>query len=315
MRTVHIDRSGQLWFGEKLSIHLLLLPLCFAAAVFRYFPVFAVSWGSALLHETAHIGTARALGVPIRGIGLFPFGVCARLKDPIIKSPAKEIVIALAGPLCSLFLAAVCHLLSLHHQSELLSYAAAVSFAMALLNLLPCLPLDGGRVLRAMLTLGSDAMSARQTTLRISYAVALLVITAAVFLLLTASFQFYLLLIGVFLLGNLCTEQKSISRQTLRELLYHKDKLEKDGLRYSAVLCAYQDLPARRLLRRLSYHKYYTIQVLDQREEILGTLTEGQILTALLEGSIRQTLGEILADRHKNHCSKNSRSCATVSTK
>lgn len=104
MRTVHIDRSGQLWFGEKLSIHLLLLPLCFAAAVFRYFPVFAVSWGSALLHETAHIGTARALGVPIRGIGLFPFGVCARLKDPIIKSPAKEIVIALAGPLCSLFL-------------------------------------------------------------------------------------------------------------------------------------------------------------------------------------------------------------------
>ncbi len=315
MRPIHIDRSGQLWIGNRLSIHLLLLPLCFAAAAFRYFPVFAISWGSALLHEMAHIGTAHALGVPMRGIGLFPFGVCARLKDPIIKSPAKEIIIALAGPLCSLFLAAVCHLLSLRNQNELLSYAAAVSLAMALLNLLPCLPLDGGRVLRAALTLGSDAMSARQTTLRISYVVALLVIAAAVSLLLTASFQFYLLLIGVFMLGNLCTEQKNISRQALRELLYYKDKLEKDGLRYSAVLCAYRDLPARRLLRRLSYHKYYTVQVLGQKEEILGTLTEGQILTALLEGSIRLTLGEILAEKHINHCSKNSRSCATVSTK
>ncbi len=300
MTKLSIDRTGQLWIGKGLSIHLLLIPLCLAAYFGRYLSLFAVSWGIAFLHESAHILTANALKVSVSGISLLPFGVCARLSEPVIKSPAKEILIALAGPIASFFIAGLCYLVYLSVPAFLLWYAAAAGFAMGLLNLLPCLPLDGGRILRALLTIGSDVLSAWQTSMRISRIIAAALIAAAVYLLLTSAFQFSLLLISVFLLGNLCSEQKSISRQALRELLYYKEKLEQDQFNRTCLLSAYQSLPARRLLHRLSYHKYYTIQVLDTRNHVLGYLTESQILDALLHRSIRLTLGEIMDSAGKS---------------
>lgn len=288
-----ITPNGELCLGKYLRIHLLLLPLGAAAYWGNYFGLFAVSWVSALCHETAHILAGKRLGVPIAGVSLLPFGVCARLSHPVIKIPSHEILMALAGPLSNLILAALFWVLGQQFPSDLAQYGTAANLAMFCLNLLPCLPLDGGRILRACLTLGSDALTAWRTTLRISRAVSVCLLAGAVLLLLTSQFNFSLILIGVFLLGNLCGEQKSISQQALREILYYKEKLEREQLNRTSILTAYADLPARRLLRRLSYHRYYTIQVVDDRQKVVNVLTESQILNALLHQSIRITLGEI----------------------
>ncbi len=295
MGYLHLDRTGQLQLGKATSLHLLLPLLFLTAYLGNYLTLFSISWGIALLHETSHVLVGRALGIRFLGIGLQPFGVCAKLQTPIIKSPYREIIMALSGPLSNFLLAGICKSFYLYYPNELLNYSITAAMAMGLLNLLPCLPLDGGRILRAILTLGSDALSAWQTTVRISRWVSALLLAMAIVLLLTSSFQFSLLLIGIFLLGNLCNEQKSISHQALRELLYHKEKLERDQLNRTRLLSAYQDLPARRLLRRLSYHTYYTVQVLDQNQTPIATLTESQILDALLHQNIRITLGEIAA--------------------
>ena len=293
MRSRLITPTGELCLGKYLRVHLLLLPLAAAAYLGNYFGLFAVSWISALCHETAHILAGKRLGVPVSGISLLPFGVCARLRQPVIKIPSHEILMALAGPFCNLILAALFWALGQWVPCDLAQYGTAANLAMLCLNLLPCLPLDGGRILRACLTLGSDALTAWRTTLRVSRLVSVCLLTGAVLLLLTAQFNFSLILIGVFLLGNLCGEQKSISQQALREILYYKEKLEREQLNRTSTLTAYADLPARRLLHRLSYHRYYTIQVVDEQQRVIKTLTESQVLNALLHRSIRITLGEI----------------------
>lgn len=292
MKLVMINK-WELAIGKHLRIHFLLPLLILAATLGNYLSLFLISWGLALLHEGAHLLTGIRLGVPFSGVSLLPFGVCARLKDPVIKSPGKEILIALAGPASNLGFALLFRMLLVPFPLELLRYAMVASLAMGVLNLLPCLPLDGGRILRALLTLGSDAITAWQTVTRISRIFVAVLLIVSVLFLLTSSFQFSLLLIGVFLLGNLAKEQKSISHQALRELLYYKEKPERDSFSRTSLLSAYEGLPARKLLRKLSYHKYYTIQVLDKNQAVRKTLTESQILDALLNRSIRITLGEI----------------------
>ena len=256
MKNLHFPRRWELSVGKHFRIHLFLPFLVLAAYFGNYLPLFCISWGLALFHETAHLLTGMRLGIQFSGISLQPFGVCARLKDPIIKFPGKEILTALAGPASNLGLALLFRMLLVPFPLELLRYAYLSSLAMGTLNLLPCLPLDGGRILRALLTLGSDAITAWQTVTRISRVLVAILLGVSVFLLLTTSFQFSLLLIGVFLLGNLANEQKSISHQALRELLYYKEKPEREAFTRTGVLSAYEGMPARKLLRILSYHKY-----------------------------------------------------------
>lgn len=290
-----VSRRGSIVFGGRFhfEVHLLLLPLIACAYFGGYLHLFAVSWGSALAHEFCHILAGRRLGISVSGIAFLPFGVCAPLRNPVIKEPVKEILMALAGPMCNLMFALLLHLLEIAYPSDLLHHGVMVNLAMCALNLLPCLPLDGGRVLRALLTLGSDTLTAHRVSVGISRVLSCLLLGTGILLLLTARFNFSLLLIGVFLLGNLCTEQKNVTRQTLEELLYYKRKLEPETLNRTVVLTAYADLPARRLLRRLSYHRYCIIKVVDHNQKVVQTLTEGQVLHALLHGSIRITLGEI----------------------
>ncbi len=293
MKIPTLSRHLELSLGKHLRIHLFLPFLILAAYFGNYLPLFAISWGLALLHEGAHLWAGIRLGINFSGIALLPFGVCARLKEPIIKNPGKEILIALAGPSCNLGLALIFRFLLVPFPKDLLRYAYLSSLGLGLLNLLPCLPLDGGRILRALLTYASDAITAWRVVTRISQILTICLLSTAILLLLTSTFQFSLLLIGVFLLGNLANEQKGISRQALRELLYYKEKPEEDSFTPTGVLSASKSLPARRLLRKLSYHKYYLIQVLDENQSVCKTLTESQILDALLNRSIRITLGEI----------------------
>lgn len=286
-------RSMEFSVGKHLRIHLLLPLLIFAAYQGNYLPLFGISWGLALLHEGAHLWAGTRLGIPFSGVSLLPFGVCATLKDPIVKSPAKEILTALAGPFTNLFLGLAFWVLLTPFPSDLLQYATLSSASLGLLNLLPCLPLDGGRILRATLTHYTDAITAWKITTRISRILVIFILIISIYLLLTSAFRFSLLFIGVFLLGNLAAEQKGISHQALRELLYYKEKPARDSFTRTDVLSAYSTFPARRLLPKLSYHKYLCVQVLDTNQKIQKTLTESEILDALLNRSIRITLGEI----------------------
>ncbi len=110
---------------------------------------------SIFLHEMGHALVARQHGVKTRSITLFIFGGVAQMEGEA-KDGATEVRIAAVGPLVSLALAALFQLLS---GAALLGaagrgvcgYLALINLALALFNLVPAFPLDGGRVLRGLL--------------------------------------------------------------------------------------------------------------------------------------------------------------------
>jgi Zn-dependent protease/CBS domain-containing protein len=163
---------ARIW-GIPISVHaswLLVFALVASSLAAGYFPARDPEWGaptrwvlgaltslaffaSVLVHELGHSRVALRNGLPIRGITLFVFGGVAQIgREP--GSPGAEFRIAIAGPLTSLALAALFGGVgAVSWNAPLVSvpafWLARINLAVALFNLLPGSPLDGGRVLRA----------------------------------------------------------------------------------------------------------------------------------------------------------------------
>lgn len=105
---------------------------------------------SVLLHELGHALVARRFKVPILGIDLHFFGGAAKMAR-MPESPREEILIAAAGPAVSFALAALAAVVFLLSGLEAAAYLAAVNVMLGGFNLLPALPMDGGRIFRALL--------------------------------------------------------------------------------------------------------------------------------------------------------------------
>lgn len=110
-------------------------------------------FASVLVHELGHALVARRFRIPTRSITLFLFGGVAQLvREP--ERPSHELWVALAGPATSLVLAGIFRLLTPGDAvpaAALMGYLSWVNLLLAGFNLLPAFPLDGGRVLRALL--------------------------------------------------------------------------------------------------------------------------------------------------------------------
>lgn len=113
---------------------------------------------SLLAHELAHSVVAVIRGIPVRRITFFLFGGMAETtKDS--RTPGEEFLIAIAGPLCSVLLAALFFWLWLAGSgwgwpralTGSAAYVAVLNLVLAVFNLLPGYPMDGGRVLRAVI--------------------------------------------------------------------------------------------------------------------------------------------------------------------
>jgi Zn-dependent protease/predicted transcriptional regulator len=114
-------------------------------------------FGSIVFHELCHSLVARRYGLPIKGITLFIFGGVAEMEDEP-QNPKTEFLMAVAGPASSVLLALILHAISIVTEGTwptvvvaVISYLAWINGTLAIFNLLPAFPLDGGRVLRSAL--------------------------------------------------------------------------------------------------------------------------------------------------------------------
>ncbi|MDV6014669.1 site-2 protease family protein [Haloechinothrix sp. LS1_15] len=118
----------------------------------------ALFLASLLAHELAHALVARRHGIPVDGITLWLLGGVARLRGEA-STPAAEFRIAAVGPLASVVVAAVCGVLAWVSVLvalpplvfAVLAFLSLINVVLALFNLVPAAPLDGGRILRSLL--------------------------------------------------------------------------------------------------------------------------------------------------------------------
>jgi Zn-dependent protease len=138
--------------------------------------VVGLAFGSVLLHELGHALVARRYGVHVSGIELSFFGGAAKMVQ-MPRSADHEIAIAAAGPAVSLMLAGaglgLGGLFPMSWLGLLLVAIGKINLWIAAFNLIPALPMDGGRILRAVLTRRMDFVRATDIAVDVARVVAI----------------------------------------------------------------------------------------------------------------------------------------------
>lgn len=176
-----------------------------------------------VLHELGHSFTARRFGVGVPRILLLPIGGMAEF-DSIPRQPRSEILIALAGPAVNFVLAAVLFALVPFPAGwnpvefpptvgELFRHLVVLNLVMGCFNLVPVFPMDGGRVLRALLALRLSYLRATFWAATVGKVLAVLGALALVFLF--GNWLGAVLFAFIFIAGEM--EYRSVKRRELEE--------------------------------------------------------------------------------------------------
>lgn len=284
--------------GTLLKIHgvlpLLWLITCFTGAGARLIPALL----ALLLHESGHILMAKCIGLRVESIEITPYGGVIAIENMEHSPPLSAFLLAAAGPLFSLLGCALSIWLA-GHSSAGMTFSAAFArsnLLLLLLNLLPALPLDGGRMLRAALhALLPYSRATKMLTLAGSVLGALLCLLS-IFLAFQGQINFSPAFAGMYLLYAASLESRQGTARYVTALISRRQRLDQRDILPMEMLAAGESTPVRAVLGRMSAGKYHLLVVLSEDGlSPLGVLDENEYCAALLrcpEAKLRDCMGQ-----------------------
>jgi stage IV sporulation protein FB len=270
-----IQFSINIWFLALLGVY-------FAAGVLgKGLVAFAVVF----LHELAHVWMARRKGIPVSDVELLPFGGVARMSGELVVEPRKEMAVAAAGPLTNLALCALAlglgHYGIWHH--ELAPYFIQCNLLLFLFNLLPGLPLDGGRVCRAYLAqyVNLPAATYRMATCGQFWGIVITVLGTVGLLGHLTGLD--IIATGLFLFYAARRQKQEAPYLYAHHLASKNRDLQKYGVLPGQVMVARGDVPVWRVTQQFVPQRYHFVYTVDGQGRYTGMVGEAEVIRALLE--------------------------------
>ena len=132
--------------NRLFRIHPVMLPFLLFFYLSGEIAVYAIVFGSLILHEIGHLGAAKLVGGKVYSCTILPYGGEIKIEQFSKWEKKEQLIVILGGPLITFFL--LLFSLTIHFpQVELLTYTQLVILG---LNLLPIYPLDGGRIIQSL---------------------------------------------------------------------------------------------------------------------------------------------------------------------
>jgi stage IV sporulation protein FB len=279
-------------FGSELRVHATFFLLLAWIGISAYLSgglaagignvIFVLAlFACVVLHEFGHALAARRYGIRTPDITLLPIGGMARL-ERMPSDPREEIIVALAGPAVNLCIWLVL-IFVIGVSTDMLGVAdlqepgqgfwsrlAAVNLFLAVFNLIPAFPMDGGRVLRAVLSFSIDRPRATEIAARAGQVVAFLFAFWGL-----SSGNLLLLLIAVFIFLAAAAESSDVMMRARTHDVPARDAMitQFEALAPDATV----DTAAHTLVRTTQAE----FPVVDGEKNLLGVLTRAQIVSAM----------------------------------
>jgi len=241
------------------------------------------------LHEIAHTLVALMLGIKVAEIEILPFGGQAQIEDFTGLDPGKEIYLALAGPAVSLLLAGLFYFLQPYLNVDL-RFFVNINLLLGLFNLLPALPLDGGRVFRALISPLLGFKRSTKIAAFLGQLIALLLFAYGFYLSYTRFTGANYIAIGVLLFWAARREGKLLLYSFMRYLINKKAELARKGFLSCNQLVAYTYTPVKEILNAAGPSYYLVVVVLDEKHHPRGMISEVELIECYLEKGPRVSL-------------------------
>lgn len=276
-------RLGSL-FGIPLKLSPLSLPMMALAVWLGEGERLSVMMGSILLHELAHVAAAKALHVRVLEMELMPVGGAARLENLWRLRPGQAALVALAGPTCNLLLMAAavgmqrCGLIGLDWAARAVEQNAVI----LAFNLLPALPMDGGRVLCGLIGRRMTPSAAAKVGAGISCGVAAALLVLSVYGLNRRRLNITLPMAAFFLMVSAGREMRQSEGAAIESMAGRAFEMEEEGLLPVRWLAVGEETTARRAATRLRPRYMHMIAVFDRAMKPLGVVSEEALFNALV---------------------------------
>ncbi len=281
-----------------ILVHPAVLPFAAYAILLGHGMLWLISALSILVHEMAHALTASAFGCAPTALELTPLGAVMLLEDEMKLPPLKRAGMLLAGPMASMGLAGLAVWLT--DKGWLVSSVGMqvflCSLAIVLVNLLPVLPLDGGRLLHLLLSRVLPAHHAVKVLQAFGTVIGIALIGLNIAVSLKyGGWNLSLAFAGCSILYSTAAAVTTSKLRELRSFMDRKIALEQKGVQPCKVLCAMGDLPLHRLLRVLPVHQQVIFTVVEPGSmSLLGMIDENRLIQHYLDWP-GMTLAEALA--------------------
>ncbi len=287
-------------FGVEMRLNIFFILLM---AVYLYFGVLnqaLVIFCAVFLHEMGHVVVAIGYGLQVREVELLPFGGVARIEDNIELDPLVETCVALAGPVTNGFLALLGYSLERlgMGNQQWLPFFIQCNLMLGAFNLLPAIPLDGGRIFRAVAALRLGLKRATRKAAAVSKKISIVMTVAGVWSVLTNEGRnINLLVIAVFLIYSAVKEKGSAMYLFIKFLTRKKEELFREGVLLARQVVAMESSRLKDVVEYFVPRKYHLVIVVDRDHSVRGTLTEGEIINEMLGRGPETPVGLLLTEK------------------
>ena len=256
---------------------------------------FSVAYASMVLHELGHITPALLSGRRIFMVRILPIGLNVSIDEDSF-SRWNSILIYFCGPFINLLLAIAGYIVNscFSTQSGNLLFFTQLNVFLAFFNIIPVLPLDGGKILRKILVANTGLFFANSLSIKISFFISTILIALGVMQFITDFQNFSLLAIGLYLFYSLKSESVEAALMNMKEIIYRRSRLKKKGIYPARGLVVTESMHIGEALKFMDFDRFHLIHVLDDDLKLAGIYTEQQIMDSILKYNTGMTFGELL---------------------
>lgn len=247
-----------------------------------------------VLHELGHALTAKRYGINTKMITLLPIGGVASL-ERMPEDPKQELLIAVAGPAVNVIIALILWLVLPSLQqvpadeffmritpANFLYLLLFVNVVLVLFNAIPAFPMDGGRVLRALLSFKLGRVRATQIAANLGQMLAIFFVFIGFF------YNPFLILIGIFVFFGAYSEN-----MVVKHLEFLRGHSVREGMMTNYVTLSPTDTVRDALDKLLtgSEHEF----IIEEDGQVVGTLTRSQLIQAVKQEQMATPVSKIMA--------------------
>jgi Zn-dependent proteases len=183
-----------------------------------------------LIHEFSHMLCCEICGYPVRQFSLNPLGGCLKIDPSFIINPQSELLIAAAGPLANLLMAGgVIYLQFLGVKNLYLTYWLQINLLIGFINLIPAVPLDGSRILHALLNRSLGLKNSFLIIKRLTLIIGLLFLLLGAGRLYQRQAGLFYIIIAIFILFQMFSFKNPGLNLILKTLQHKKRRLTVNG--------------------------------------------------------------------------------------
>lgn len=282
-------------YGMNINLNngfLALLGLFFIAGVLDKG---LIAFGIVLLHELAHITAARYFKVGVSDVELLPFGGVSHIGGEMVFDPAKEIYVAIVGPATNFLLFGLGTALRNNGLwcNDINAFFLQANLMVAAFNLLPALPLDGGRVYRACLAKRIGFKEATYQAAWWGQFWGVLIVLGGVVGLVAGMSGLDIVITGAFLLYAAINEKALASYHFIRHLAQKKLELATVGVLPGETLVSLDTVRLGDILRLFVPKRFHLVLLVDKDYRYCGMVSEAQMLDAMLKEGLDIPIGRI----------------------